>query len=29
MSVTALEQAFDARNALYEALEERIGAGEG
>ncbi len=29
VSVTALEQAFDARNALYEALEQRIGAGRG
>jgi ATP phosphoribosyltransferase len=27
VSVAALEQAFDARNALYEALERRIGAG--
>ena len=29
VSVVALEQAFDARNALYEALEQRIGAGQG
>ena len=27
VSVTALEQVFDARNPLYEALERRIGAG--
>ena len=27
VSVTALEQAFDARNRLYEALEKRIGRG--
>jgi ATP phosphoribosyltransferase len=27
VSVTALEQAFDARNPLYEALEKRIGTG--
>ncbi len=27
VSVIALEQAFDARNALYEALEKRIGVG--
>jgi ATP phosphoribosyltransferase len=27
VSVIALEQAFDARNALYEALEKRIGRG--
>jgi hypothetical protein len=26
VSVAALEQAFSARNALYEALEQRIGA---
>ncbi len=26
VSVVALEQAFDARNPLYEALERRIGA---
>jgi hypothetical protein len=26
--VAALEQTFAARNALYEALERRIGAGE-
>jgi methylphosphotriester-DNA--protein-cysteine methyltransferase len=25
VTVAALEQAFDARNALYEALESRIG----
>ena len=29
VSVAALEQAFSARNALYEALEQRIGPGEG
>ena len=29
VSVVALEQAFDARNPLYEALERRIGPGEG
>ena len=29
VSVAALEQAFSARNALYEALEQRIGAGQG
>ena len=29
VSVAALEQAFDARNALYEALEQRIGPGQG
>jgi ATP phosphoribosyltransferase len=29
VSVAALEQTFAARNALYEALESRIGAGEG
>ena len=29
VSVAALEQAFDARNALYEALERRIGPGQG
>jgi len=29
VSVAALEQTFDARNALYEALEQRIGPGEG
>ena len=28
VSVAALEQTFAARNALYEALEKRIGAGE-
>ena len=27
VSVAALEQAFSARNALYEALEQRIGPG--
>ena len=27
VSVAALEQTFAARNALYEALEKRIGAG--
>jgi hypothetical protein len=29
VSVAALEQAFSARNALYEALEQRIGPGQG
>jgi ATP phosphoribosyltransferase len=29
VSVVALEQAFDARNPLYEALEKRIGPAEG
>jgi ATP phosphoribosyltransferase len=29
VSVAALEQTFDARNTLYEALEKRIGSGEG
>ena len=28
VSVAALEQTFAARNALYEALEKRIGAGK-
>ncbi len=28
VNVIALEQAFDARNALYEALEKRIGRGQ-
>jgi len=27
VSVTALEQTFAARNALYDALERQIGAG--
>jgi len=29
VSVAALEKTFDARNALYEALEHRIGPGQG
>ena len=28
VSVAALEQAFSARNGLYEALEKRIGTGQ-